>query len=264
MSKPHRVLITGASSGIGKATAYAFAETGSALFLVARRKNQLTEVGNKCYLKGARQVCCQVHDLSVPGQGTVIVQNCLQELGGLEVLICNAGYGIYGPVSEILPKDMERIWQVNFQSGYESIHTALPYLLNRKEAHIILISSIIGKKALPYIAPYCVTKAAQVSLGNALWAELKKKGVHVSVICPGFTATEFQEKAKKTSAARNIHRFGGGQSPKIVARSILQAIDKKHREVHLTLVGKIFCFMERLSPSITSWLTYWFIDRHYK
>ena len=249
-----RVLITGASSGIGKSTAHVFADTASQLFLVARDSGRLEEVARSCLERGAVQVVHQSHDLSESGQGAVVVQECIQQLGGLDVLVSNAGFGIYGPQPEVTPAQMERIWQVNFQSGYESIHAALPHMLERRSGHIVLVSSVIGKKALPYAGSYCATKAAQISLGEALWSELKGSGVGVSVICPGYTATEFQSSAHKTESLRSMRRLGGGQPPQVVARAILRAVDRGSREIHLTLLGKLLCGMDRLSPNLVSHL----------
>ena len=247
-----KVLITGASSGIGEATAYAYSNPESELFLVARREQQLGEVAEACLQKGVSKVVFKARDLSVPGQGATIVQECLEELGGLNLLICNAGYGIYGPLQEVSPQEMARIWQVNFQSGYESIHAAVPHLVEQKEGHIVLVSSIIGKKAFPYAASYCATKFAQVAIGEALWGELRGTGVGVSVICPGYTATEFQQSSQKTVSQGAWNRPGNGQDSAAVARAIVSAVRHKKREVHLTLPGRIFCGMYRLSPFLVN------------
>ncbi len=247
-----KILITGASSGIGEATAYAYSNPECELFLVARREQRLGEVAEACLKKGVSRVVFKARDLSVPGQGATIVQECLEELGGLNLLICNAGYGIYGPLQEVSPQEMARIWQVNFQSCYESIHAALPHLVEQKEGHIVLVSSIIGKKAFPYAASYCATKFAQVAIGEALWGELRGTGVGVSVICPGYTATEFQQSAQKTVSQGPWNRPGNGQDSAAVARAIVSAVRRKKREVHLTLPGRIFCGMYRLSPSLVN------------
>ena len=169
------VLITGASAGIGEATAYAFAEQGSRLFLVARRAERLKTVAGACEKKGASAVAFSVHDLSRPGEGGKLVQKCLREMADLGVLICNAGYGIQAPVTETTPEMMSRIWQVNYQSAYESIYEALPYLLQKRQGHIILTSSILGKKGTPFSAAYAATKFAQVGLGESLWGELLQR-----------------------------------------------------------------------------------------
>lgn len=255
-----KILITGASSGIGEAVAYAFSDFKCQLFLVARRQEQLNRVAESCLKKGAPQVICQKHDLSIPGQGTVIVQECLKTLEGLDILICNAGYGIYGPTINISPDQMSRIWQVNYQSGYESIHAALPYFLSRREGHIVLVSSVIGKQAIPFSATYCATKFAQVGLGNAMWGELKKHGVGVSVICPGATATEFQEASHKVENQKSTS-WGRAQNPMVVARAIVRAVQQKKRETHLTVGGKILCLLERLVPSLTIQAITWILNR---
>ncbi len=247
-----KILVTGASSGIGEATAYAYSNPECELFLVARREQQLGEVAEACLKKGVSRVVFRARDLSVPGQGATIVKECLEALGGLNLLICNAGYGIYGPLQEVSPQEMARIWQVNFQSGYESIHAALPHLVEQKKGHIVLVSSIIGKKAFPYAASYCATKFAQVAIGEALWGELRETGVGVSVICPGYTATEFQRCAQKTASQGSWNRLGRGQDSAAVARAIVSAVRHKKREVHLTLPGRIFCGINRLSPFLVN------------
>ncbi|MDA2933988.1 SDR family NAD(P)-dependent oxidoreductase [Acidobacteria bacterium AH-259-D05] len=260
-SDTNKILITGASSGIGEATAYAFSNPQCELFLVARRQERLAQIAESCQSKGARRAVYRSHDLSIAGQGITIVKECIEELGGLDVLICNAGYGIYGPVVEIPPEDMAHIWQVNFQSGYESIYAALPHLLQQKKGHIVLISSIIGKKAFPFAGSYCVTKFAQVAVGEALWGELKGTGVGVSVICPGYTASEFQKSAQKTKSLQPMRRLGDGQSPDVVAQAIVGAIGSRKREVYLTLSGKIFCLLSRFTPSLVNHALAWVINR---
>lgn len=256
-----KALITGASSGIGAATAHAFARQGHDLFLVARREDKLTKVADICSREGASRVVLSCQDLGLPGKGSFIVEECLEKLGGLDILMCNAGYGIYGPVHQVPPEDMARIWQVNYQSGYESIHTALPHFLKQRRGHVVIVSSIIGKKAFPYSATYCATKFAQSGLAEALWGELRGTGVELSLICPGYTATEFQKSAKMTPDLRSIQRAGGGQSPEIVARSIVKAIDQNRRETHLTLAGKILMVANQIAPSLTTQLITWSINR---
>ncbi len=252
-----RVLITGASSGVGEAAAYAFSEQGCELFLVARREDRLAQVAEACHQKGSPSVVCRLHDLSVPNEGVLIVRECLQVLGSIEVLVCNAGYGILGPVTETSPQQLARLWQVNFQSGYESIHEALPHLLKQGRGHVVLVSSVIGKRSLPYTVGYCVTKFAQIALGEGLWAELKGSGIGVSVICPGRTVTEFQENIQLTQSFRSRRRHPAGQSPQVVARAIVNAVRHNRREVHLTPGGKLLCGLNRLSPTLTSLLIAW-------
>lgn len=245
-----RVLITGASSGIGAAAAEAFAEKGSQLFLTARRAERLKKVASACRDRGSPNVVCSTHDLSICGEGAAVVRECIEKLGGLDVLACNAGYGLFGPVQDIEPDSMARIWQVNYQSGFESIHEALPHFLERGSGHILLTSSILGKRGLPYGAPYCATKFAQVALGESLWGELKDTGVGVTVVCPGFTSTEFNEASERTGRTRKPRRAIAGQDPKVVAKAMVGAVLNNKREIHLTKAGKFLMLVDRISPSL--------------
>ena len=255
-----RVAITGASAGIGACLAHSFARTGGELFLVARREDRLRSVSEQCLSSGASKAAFSSRDLSLAGQGEALVREAIDELGGLDVLVCNAGYGIYGPVHEVAPAAMARAMQVNFLSGYESIHAALQHFVPRKRGHIVLVSSVLGKTPLPLAAPYCATKFAQVGLGEALWGELRGSGVGVSVICPGYTKSEFHEAAVATDSAAAFKRVGG-HSPQTVAEAIVQAIAKNKREVLLTLPGRFFAWMTRMAPGATARMTAGFIAR---
>jgi len=246
------VLITGASAGIGEAVAYAFAERGSRLFLVARRSDRLKQVVETCEKRGASAVAFSVHDLARPGEGGEVVRGCLREMNDLGILICNAGYGIQAPVTETTPEMMSRLWQVNYQSAYESIHEALPYFLQKRRGHIILTSSILGKKGTPFSAAYAATKFAQVGLGESLWGELRGSGVDVTVICPGYTATEFHDVLEHGETRIKIKRPFKGQSPELVAAAMVNAVVRKRREVYLTLSGKALLLLDRISPSIST------------
>lgn len=250
--KHAKVLITGASAGIGRSTALAFARENSELFLVARRADRLNAVAKLCLEVGAARAHATVSDLSVAGTGVMIVKQCLQDLGGLEVLICNAGYGFFGPVSMFGPEKMARMWQVNFQSAYESIQTAIPHFREENRGHIVLVSSIIGKKGMPYSASYCATKFAQVGLGEALWGELREEGIGVTVICPGYTATEFHSVAEEGEGTFRSSRSIKGQSADAVGNTILKAVRKNKREVHFTLPGKLILLIDRISNGLST------------
>jgi len=259
-----KILITGASAGIGEATAYAFAADGCELFLVARRSGRLEQVAKECGQRGSPRAIWAAHDLSQPGRGTAIVQECLQHLQGLDVVVSNAGYGVVGPVAEIPPEAVTRIWQVNFQSGYETIHAALPGLLRQGSGHIVLVSSVIGKRAMPFNSAYCVTKFAQVALAESLWGELRGSGVGISLICPGYTATEFHEAATRTESAQAASRPFRPDTSEGVARAIVSAVRRRRREVHMTGLGRLLIGMNRLSPALTARLTAWVGRRQLK
>ncbi len=235
----------------------ALAKRGSKLFLVARRQEKLARVRDECLREGASRTIASAHDLSRPGEGRTVVRQCLQELKDLDFLICNAGYGIFGPAESTSPDQMARIWQVNYQSAFESIHEALPCFSRKQAGHIVLTSSVVGKKGMAFAAAYCATKFAQVGLGEALWGELRGSGVGVSVVCPGFTATEFHEAAERDAGTPGINRPLAGQSPRVVAQAILDAIANRRREIHLTRAGKALLALDRISPALATRLMAW-------
>lgn len=248
------VLITGASSGIGRSSALLFARRGYSLFLVARRQELLEEVAAECRRLGSPRAETSRHDLASPGEGSIIVRRMLEQMGHLDVLVCNAGYGYWGPFSGYPPEAMVRMWQINYQSGYESIFEALPHFRARRGGHIVLVSSIIGKKGMPFSAPYSATKFAQVGLGEALWGELRDEGIGVTVICPGYTSTEFHEVASPPDRTRT--RPIQGQRPEVVAKAIVRAVERGRKEVHLTFLGKLLMFINRISETLGSWVIY--------
>lgn len=252
-----RAIVTGASSGIGAALSRALSTRGVRLLLVARRLQALEEVAAQCRELGAADVVVSSHDLSAAGQGVKVVEEGLERLGGLDCLACNAGYGIFGPTTEIDPEQMRRIWQVNFQSAYESIHRALPHFLEQGSGKIVLTSSIVGKKGMSFAAAYSATKFAQVGLGEALWGELRGRGVDVTVVCPGFTATEFHDSAGRVGGTPGIERRLPGQSPDRVAEEIVRALDRSRREIHLTRAGKLLLLLDRMSPGLATRVMAW-------
>jgi len=239
------VIITGASSGIGKATAELFASGGCGLYLTARRFERLEGMLPGLLKQGATDCVCGCFDLSIPGSGSELVKDALTRLGTIDVLVCNAGYGRFGPVEETAPEEMVRMMQVNFMSAYESILAILPFFREKRGGHIVLVSSINGKKGMAGSAAYSATKFAQVGLGEALWAELEHSGIKVSVICPGYTETEFHGLAAAEPGTGR--RFFRGQEASVVARAIQTAVRKGRREVHLTFQGKLLLFIERFS-----------------
>ena len=257
-------IVTGASSGIGEATALALAKRGLQLFLVARRRERLARVREECLRRGASRTIASAHDLSRPGEGQEVVKQCLHELEDLDFLICNAGYGIFGPTEVTSPAQMARIWQVNYQSAFESIHQALPFFSRKQGGHIVLTSSVVGKKGMAFSSAYCATKFAQVGLGEALWGELRGTGISVSVVCPGFTATEFHESADRKMGTPGINRTLAGQSPQVVAQAIVHAIANRRREIHLTRAGKALLALDRISPALSTRLMAWVGTRELK
>jgi short-subunit dehydrogenase len=246
----NRVVITGASSGIGRATALEMAAAGEELFLTARRIDRLESVSEECRKRGSKRVLIHPADLSKKGSGRALVLAALDQMDKIDILVCNAGYGYFGSISDFTSEQMDRMMRVNYLSAFESIEAALPHFKQNGSGHIVLVSSVIGKKAMPYATGYCATKFAQVGLGEALWGELKKEGIGVTVVCPGYTATEFHGVAATPAADPN--RPIKGQDSEAVARAMVKAIRSNRKEIHLTWSGKLLLALDRISTTLGS------------
>lgn len=254
------VLLTGASSGIGRETALSFARRKARLFLVARRAERLSEVAREAERLGSPRVEIRVADLSIPGMGSRIATECEGALGGVDVLVANAGYGNSSPVRDYSPEQMARMWQVNYQTGYESIHAVLPGMIARKKGHIFIVASVVGHRAIPYAAAYCATKSAQIALGEALFFELAGTGVLATTICPGTTDTAFFDEVERAPSGLAPRDVGKMQSPHVVADAIVDLVGRKRREVTFTLSARAALLANRAAP----WLVDLGIGLHLK
>lgn len=243
-------VITGASSGIGAATAREFAARKAPLFLTARRTDRLEAVAADCRKLGSPRVELFAVDLVQPGSGARVVEEAVRRFGTLDILVCNAGYGIFAPTWKVDPGQMERIWRVNYQSGYESIHAALPLFMNKKSGHLFLVSSVVGKRALPFSAAYCATKFAQAGLAEALAFELVDTGVHVTAVCPGMTGTEFFNASEKDPAMVMPMRMESSQDPAVVARGIADCVEWPKREIRFTASGRFMVAVNGVAPCV--------------
>lgn len=185
-----KVLITGASSGIGKAIAILFAKEGADLCLVARRAEELSKVAEQC-----RAVGVKVLDLNVDiTEKTEVEKMALESLSvfdQIDILINNAGYGRYGPFRTIPIEEWDKMWMINVRGLVLVIQAIIPHMIARQMGHIVNISSIHGIHTSGNASAYCATKFAVTGLTEALSKELWRDGIKVSVVCPGGVLTPF-------------------------------------------------------------------------
>jgi short-subunit dehydrogenase len=241
------VVITGASSGIGKETAIAFASVGSKLVLSARNFENLNAVAEEIK-KFNENVIVIPADVSDFKTLDALVEKTLNTYGRVDVLINNAGFGIYGWYHQTPFEEIERIVRVNFLGSAYLIHKVLPIMIEQGEGVIVNISSVVGKRGIPGMGIYSATKFALTGLTEALRVEYKKLGVHFIAIHPGTTDTKFFENARYYGTNRMQGRFMMMSAEK-VAREILKAVLKRKREVVLTFPGKLAVFMNKFFPS---------------
>jgi short-subunit dehydrogenase len=245
------VLITGASAGIGRETALLFAKEGCRLSLAARRKDRLDALAEEVKSLGGQAL--SVHaDVSREEQVERLVQQTTQHFGGLDVLVNNAGFGLFAKISDTTVEDLHSIFATNFVGTFYAIKAALPVLQQQKGGHIINVSSVAGKRAFPLSGAYCATKFAMNGLTESLRTELRGSGIDVSLVMPVGTATDFFTTAKNKSDRPSMP-LGIVQSAHQVAQAILRCAKNPKAEVFVYPPSKILVVLNALSPSLVDW-----------
>jgi NADP-dependent 3-hydroxy acid dehydrogenase YdfG len=185
------VLITGASMGIGAAMARMFASEGAKLALAARSMDRLELL--------AASLQCEVLpirvDMTDPAQVRNMVQATVERFGRLDILINNAGLGMYSSFANADPENIERLVATNWLGPMHAAHAAIPHMRRQGSGQIINVSSVAGKIAIPWMTVYCSTKFALNALSYGLRMELEKENIQVISVCPGRVKTPFTENA---------------------------------------------------------------------
>lgn len=183
-------VVTGASSGIGRAIALRFGKAGARVALLARRKNRLEEVAQEIKKSGGGALVVVV-DLLDPKQISKAFAEIRHAWKDPEILVNNAGSGSFGPLAESKLEEFETTFNLNVRALYLATKEVLPAMVRAREGTIINISSLAGKMGLAGSAIYCASKYAVLGLSEALLEEVRGHNVRVAVICPGLVSTEF-------------------------------------------------------------------------
>ncbi len=213
------VLITGASAGIGHATALAFARLGARLVVTARRAERLADLCTQIETLGTQAVF-YAGDAAEEATAEQTIALAIQTFGQLDILINNAGAGNYKNLTETTTADYDQLMDANMKSSFLFTRHATPLMIAQQSGIIQFISSIAGLQGYAGEAVYCATKFAQVGFAQALDAELRKHNINVGCICPGGTKTEFAlGKGRTEDYIRNSHMM----EPEHVAETIVYA-----------------------------------------
>lgn len=191
-------IVTGASSGIGAATARRLAQSGAAVVATARRGERLQALVADLEAQGG-QARAVPADLTVEDDRRRIVAETIQAFGGVDALVNNAGYGQRGPVELVPLEAVRRNFEVNVFALIGLTQLVVPLLRERGGGRIVIVGSVAGRIALPFSAVYAATKHALEALSDGLRRELEPFGIAVSLVEPGFVATEFLEAAETAS-----------------------------------------------------------------
>lgn len=243
---PHNrvVILTGASAGIGAATARAFAAAGARLVLAARSHEPLERLA--AALPGALAVPADVSD---PGQCRALVEAAVSRHGQVDLLINNAGVGLAGPVATLASADLERALAVDMFGPLWLMQAVAPLMRAQGQGQIINVSTVLAEQPLPYLGGYAAAKAALERLSEAMRMELRGTGVRVTVVRPGSTRTGFS--GHRLGAGREVRRVAPrGVPPEAVARTILRAAHREPARAYVTMGDRVGIWAARLVPGL--------------
>jgi short-subunit dehydrogenase len=246
--KGMRILVTGASQGIGKALAELAARRGARVIATARSVDLLNELAETVKKDGHTLVVVKA-DVTKSEDRQKMVDAAMQNFGGLDILINNAGIGATGHFADADPTILRTIMETNFFGTTEATRAFLPILKQGTKPAIVNISSIVGKRALPARSFYSASKFAVEGWSQAIRAELYKDGIDVVVINPGLTQTNFSKNMLEQKAKVQLDHLRG-MTPEQVAEATLRAIEKGKKNLNLTFKGKLLLLVARFAPWI--------------
>lgn len=247
--KGRTVLITGASTGIGRAAAKAYAAAGADLVLAARRQALVEEAAREAEALGVKALPVRC-DVTVGEDVERLVREADAAFGGLDVLINNAGQGLYGPLEAISEAQLRQVFELNVFSLWRVTRAALPLLRRRPGGQVVNVSSVLGHRGLPLLGGYCASKAAVNAMTESLRAELAAEGLRVLLISPGLTESEFREHRMNAEGWKQDAIPLKAMSAEDVASAMVRASLHGRRDTVLTLPGRVMVLANRLAPGL--------------
>jgi short-subunit dehydrogenase len=246
-----RVLVTGASQGIGRALVIEAARRGMKVLAAARSEALLQELASEVQTTRG-MISTIVADVTKPEDRQAMVDAAVRQFGGLDVLINNAGIGATGHFMDSDPEILRRIFETNFFGLTETTRIFLSLLRQGVTPAIVNISSVVGKRALPARSYYSASKFAVAGFSESIRAELAKDGIDVIVVSPGLTQTNFSQNMLEQKAKLQLDHLRGMTSEEVAA-STLRALEKGSVDVTLTLQGKLLVLVNRFMPWFVDW-----------
>ena len=246
------ILITGASSGIGEELALQLAAAGAHLTLTARRRELLDILARRISTAGHETPLVVPSDVTRDGDPENAVNEAIRSYGNLDIVIANAGFGIVGPFSRLTIDDYRRQFETNVFGLLRTLYSGLSEI-QKSRGHLVLIGSVAGWGSTPGASAYAMSKFAVRALANAITPELALDGVTVTLISPGFVASDIRRTDNRGtlhSGARDpIPAWLVMPTPEAV-RQILNAVARGKREAVITGHGKALVLIERFAPWI--------------
>jgi len=246
------VVITGASSGIGRALAVQLAQAGAVLILAARREEKLRDLAHELR-KCAAEVLVVPTDVTVDADRKRLIAAVKERFGGLDVLINNAGVASWAHFKDSSEEILRTVMEVNFFAPAELIRLAIPLLLQGQQPAIVNVASMCGRRAMPGWSEYSASKFALCGLTEALRGELARFDIDICLMIPGLTRSEFRERFLQTKGRAKIE-FDKGMPPEWVAAQIVNSLRKSKTETVMGREAHLVLWFNKLFPRLTDWL----------
>lgn len=238
-------IVTGASSGIGRATALELARAGTHVTLASRNMTKLEELAGEIRALG-RKAHVMPTDVTCQEQVERLITTTVAHWGRVDILIANAGSYVRRPVVELSVADVEQAMAVNFYGALYAVLAVLPQMITQRSGHVVLVTSMDAKKGLPRDAPYVASKFALAGFGDVLRQELHDSGVAVTTLFPGRVDTPMIDNLKVPWISSKI-------SAEAVARAIVTAIERQQPEVIIPRLAYALVYLNTLSTRLGDW-----------
>lgn len=246
------VIITGASSGIGREVAQQLAEQGAWLALGARNVERLEATAAECRRRGGRALVVKT-DVSVEAECQNLIAQTVTEYGRLDTLVNNAGISMWTRFDELQDlSGLDRMMHVNYLGSATCTYYALPHL-KQTRGRLVGVSSLAGKNGVPTRSGYAATKHAMAGFFDSLRIELAETGVTVTMIYPGFVTSEIRQRAVGADGqplGKSPVREGEVMTTAECARLIITAMTRRKREEVMTARGKLGLWVKLIAPGI--------------
>ncbi len=256
-----RVLVTGASQGIGRSLALAAARRGAKVLATARNDALLADLAEDAKSEGFPIKTLKA-DVISPADRLAMIGAMTERFGGLDILINNAGIGATGHFAEANEDRLRSIFEVNFFGLAEITRLAVPVLKQGINPAVVNISSVVGRRAIPGRSEYSASKFAVQGLSEALRGELAKDGIDVLLINPGLTQTNFSENMLERKSLLKVDHMRGMTADQ-VAEATIHAVERGKNEVTFTFKARMLILVNRFFPRLVDWIVIRKVKRLY-
>jgi short-subunit dehydrogenase len=243
-----RILLTGASSGIGWYLASELVRAGALVVITSRRSDRLQQL-RLAFGNPRKRLIAVPGDIAEASHRERLISTAVEQLGGIDIVINNAGVGAIGNFEDASPERLRQVFEVDFFAAAELTRLAIPHLKRGNQPAICLVSSVLGHRAVPGKSEYCAAKFALRGWAESLRVELKPSGVDVVSISPSTTRSEFFDSLLDTAQQAKSPSFGI-QSAEFVAHNVCNALRMRKRDLILSPGGKALVWLSKLAPQL--------------